>query len=150
MVYIIQNQITQVPVVASRNNPDNSADFYLWNMEHKLTGQVWNFIPYKVPPTTTYKPGYDLFCVGVDDSVPQRLTGNTQCTGVTGTTNVHLIPGEYYLRIYSQSSPSNLNPLQAEYQVYDTQALMVGINQNIPITYSGNSDIFIVYNEDND
>lgn len=148
MVYIEQNQSNQVPVVASRNNPDNSANYYLWSLTHKLTFQAWRFIPYRIPPTTTYKPGYDLFCITVDETIPQHLTGNTSCTGVTSC-NVHLIPGEYYVKIYSQSSNTNLDPNLADYLVYETMGLMVGINQEIPITYSGNSDIFIVYNEDN-
>ena len=145
MIYINQNQQNQVPATCSRNNL-SSGNVYLWDMEHKLTGQLWRFIPYRVPPNTTYSPGYDLFCITVDDTQAESLTGNTGCT----ICNVHLIPGEYYVNIYAQTSITNLNPQQTEELVYQTQGLMVGVNQNVPVTYSGNTDIFIVYNEDND
>jgi hypothetical protein len=148
MIYINQDETNQVPVVCSRNNL-SSGDVYLWSMTHKLTFQTWNFIPYRIPPTTTYKPGYDLFCITVDNSLPQTFTGNTSCSGSTSC-NIHLIPGEYWVRIYSQSSNTNLNPDLSLELVYETMGLMVGTNQNDPITYSGNSDVFIVYNEDND
>ena len=150
MIYIIQNITNQVPVVVERNNPDMSDDVYLWEMKHKLTLETWYFIPYKIIPSVTYKPGYDLFCIKSNLSAPQVLTGATGCETGNTVCNVHLIPGEYYVKIYSQSQANNLNPLLSDYLVYETQGLLVGINQDIPITYSGNSDIFIVYNEDND
>jgi len=145
MLYINQGQLTQVPATCSRNNI-YGGPVYLWDMEHKLTGQKWSFIPFRIVPITSYEPGYDLFCITVDDSIPHSLTGNTLC----GSCNVHLIPGEYYVNVYSQTSTTNLLPANAEELVYQTQGLVVGTNQNEPVTYEGTSDIFIVYNEDND
>jgi hypothetical protein len=145
MLYINQSQLTQVPATCSRNNI-NGGGVYLWEMIHKLTGQYWSFIPYRIPPITTYQPGYDLFCITVDDTQPESLTGNTVC----GDCNVHLIPGEYWVRIYSQTSTTNLFFAFADELVYETIGNVVGVNQNEPVTYSGTSDIFIVYNEDND
>jgi len=107
---------------------------------------VWNFLPYRIPPSTTYEPGYDLFCMNVNYSVPESLTGNTDCNSC----NIHLIPGEYWVRIYSQSSLTNLDPSLTDELVYETMGLMVGVNQNEPITYQGDDDVFILYNEDND
>ena len=149
MIYIYQNEINEVPATCSRNNLDGGP-VYLWSMIHKLTFQSWNFIPYRIPPSTTYKPGYDLFCINSDNSLPESLTGNTGCESGDTICNIHLIPGEYWVRIYSQTSTTNLNPQQTDELVYETMGLMVGVNENEPITYSGNSDIFIVYNEDND
>lgn len=145
MVYIYQNQQNDTPAVCDRNML-GVYDYFLWEMTHKLTFQKWTFIPYEIPYTTDYYPGYNLFTINVDDSIAQSLTGNT----TSGSTNVHLIPGEYWLKIYAQDSPTNLNPNNASELVYQQIATLVGTNQNEPITYSGNSDIFIVYNEDND
>lgn len=146
MIYITQNQQNQVPVVCERNTLVSGATTYLWSMTHKLSFQSWKFLPYKVVPSVSYEPGYDLFCITADDSIPQSLTGNTTCSSC----NVHLIPGEYYVKIYAQSSNTNLNPNLADELVYETMGLLVGVNQNNPITYSGNADVFIVYNEDNE
>jgi hypothetical protein len=145
MLYINQNQQNEVPATCSRNNIDGGG-VYLWEMIHKLTLREYYFIPFRIPPSVTYAPAYDLFCILVDDSLPESLTGNTIC----GDCNVHLIPGEYWVKIYAQSSSTNLNPTLSDELVYETQGLLVGVNQDIPVSYSGNSDIFILYNEDND
>jgi len=146
MIYIRQGLQNTVPAVCSRNLIDENADIYLWDMEHKLTSQTFRFIPYMYDWTTDYLPGYNQFDISVDDTQPQSLTGNT----VTGTTNVYLIPGEYYVTIYGQTSNSNLNPTLSEEIVYQTQGLVVGANKNTPVSYSGETDIFILYNPDND
>lgn len=145
MIYLYQDQNNQVPAVCSRNGflMDPA---YLWVITHKLTGTMWNFIPFRIPPTTDYKPGYDLFCIQVSGGT-QVYTGATSCSN---TVNLDLIPGEYYINIYEQYSPSNLNPNNADDIVYETLMFVIGVNQNQPITYSGTSDIFILYNEDND
>lgn len=145
MVYIYQNQQNDTPAVCDRNML-GVYDYFMWEMVHKLTLQKWTFIPYEIPYTTTYYPGYNLFNIGVDYSIPESLTGNT----TSGTTNVHLIPGEYWLRIYAQDSPTNLNPNNSSELVYQQISTLVGTNQNNPVTYSGDSDVFIVYNEYND
>ena len=146
MIYINQGQLNQAAAVCSRNkslaNPT-----YLWAMSHKLSNTRYRFIPFRVPPSTVgYEPGYDLFCITIDNSIPESLTGNTQCEDC----NVHLIPGEYYLKVYEQVSSTNLNPALSYDVVYETIVNVVGTNLNIPVSYSGTSDIFIIYNADND
>lgn len=145
MIYAYQNQLNTLHVVCSRNktlaNPT-----YLWSVSHKLTLQSWKFIPYRELPSVDYEPGYDQFCVTINDSIPQSFTGNTTCPSC----NVHLIPGEYYIKIYQQTSATNLNPNLADGVVYETLMNVVGVNQNIPTSYSGTSDTYILYNPDND
>lgn len=145
MIYIYQNQQNDVPATCDRNML-GEYDYFMWEMVHKLTFQKWCFIPYEIPYSTPYYPAYNLFNINVDDSTPQSLTGNT----TSGTTNVHLIPGEYWVRIWAQDSPTNLNPENADELVYEVIGMMLGTNQNTPDAYSGNSDVYIVYNPDND
>ena len=149
MIYAYQGQNNQLAVTASRNRLDTASDVYLWSVTHKLSFQSWKFIPYVVTPSVDYEPGYNLFCVNIDDSTPQVLTGATGCTG-TSITNVHLIPGEYFITIYSQTSPSNLNTNLTTEIVAQDLMVVVGTNANNPITYSGDTDVFIMYNPDND
>jgi hypothetical protein len=148
MIYINQGELNEAAAVASRNKTLTGNVTYLWSMQHKLSGRRYRFIPFRILPATTYPPGYDLFCITIDDSIPESLTGNTIC----GDCNVHLIPGEYYLKIYEQLSTTNLNPQLSYDVVYETIVNVVGTNQNNPVTYSGTSDgdVFIIYNADND
>lgn len=145
MIYVYQDQINDAAIPASINKSLGSP-YYLWSMTHKLSGQQFRFIPYHIPPCVTYKVSYDLFNFDIDDSIPQVLTGAT----MTGQTNVHLIPGEYFLKVYEQTSPSNLNPTLAYNVVNETLVNVVGTNANNPVSYSGNSDVFIIYNDNND
>lgn len=145
MIYLTQGQQNDVPAICSRNK-DLPNPTYLWSTTHKLSNQRWQFIPYRIPPSVDYTPGYDLFNINVDDSIPQSLTGNT----TSGTTNVHFIPGEYYVKVYEQTSTGNTNPNLSFNVVYETLMTVVGTNQNNPVTYSGTSDIYIMYNPDND
>jgi hypothetical protein len=150
MIYAQQGQLNQLAVTASRNRLDTTADRYLWSVTHKLSFQSWKFIPFMITATTDYEPGYNLFCVNIDDSTPQVFTGATGCdTGAT-LCNVHLIPGEYYFKIYSQDTNNNLNPNLTTEVVAEGMMTVVGVNQNNPITYSGDTDVFIMYNPDND
>lgn len=146
MIYINQSQQNDVPAVCSRNSTLTGTVYWLWSATHKLTLRSYKFVPYRIPPNTDYSPSYDLFNINVNDSIPESLTGNT----ISGTTNVHLIPGEYYVRCYQQTTNSNLNPLLSDGVVWESMMTCVGDNQNEPITYSGQSDVFIVYNENND
>jgi len=147
MIYVTQGQINEMPAVCSRNatlvNPR-----YLWNLTHKLSLEEWNFIPYRVPPSVDYKPGYDLFCLQIDDSIAQRLIGTSCDLGTVA--NLHLIPGQYYYKVYEQNSASNLNPNLASDIVNEGMLTVVGTNANNPTTYSGDTDVFIMYNPDND
>ncbi len=145
MIYLYQNQYTNASGSCSRNSTMVDP-YYMWNMEHKLSGEIFNFIPYRIPPTTNYKPGYDLFNIGIFDNIPESLTGDT----MTGQTNVHLIPGEYFLKVYQQMSGNTLQPTTEENVVFQTLVNVVGTNQNIPVSYQGEDDIFIIYNSDND
>ena len=148
MIYLNQSQQNQAAAVCTRNaSLTGGTIVYLWNLQHKLSGRVFNFIPFRLIPSVTYKPAYDLFCIDIDDSIPQVLTGTTQC----GQTNVHLIPGEYALTVYQQLSTSNLNPSLSSGIVYQTLVIVDGVNQNNPTVYPGGTDgVFIIYNSDND
>jgi hypothetical protein len=117
-------------------------------MVHKLSNQRFRFIPFRVPPSISgYEPAYDLFCIDIDDSIPEVLTGATVC----GQTNVHLIPGEYALKVYEQYSTTNLNPALSHDVVYETLVNVVGTNQNNPTVYSGTTDTYyVIYNPNND
>lgn len=148
MIYVHQNQVNQAAAVCSRNatiaNP-----VFLWNMVHKLSLKVYNFIPFEIPSNTTYFPAYDLFCFNINDQIPEVLSGASVC----GQTNVHLIPGEYYLKVWEQTSNSNLTPpTDNNLIVYQTLVNVIGVNQNVPITYSTPTDesVFIIYNPNND
>jgi len=144
MIYLYQNEFNQAAAVCSRNSTLNNPVF-LWKMVHKLSNQEWRFIPFRILPSEPYKPAYDLFCINIDDSIPEVLTGATVC----GQTNVHLIPGEYSLEVYQQVSSINLNPLLSSGLVYQTLVNMIGTNQNIPVTYSGQSNNYVIYDPDN-
>jgi hypothetical protein len=144
MIYLYQNQNNQAAAVCSRNATLNNPVF-LWKMVHKLSNEEYRFIPFRILPDVSYKPSYDMFCIDIDDSIPEVLTGTTSC----GQTNVHLIPGEYSLEVYQQVSNSNLDPSQSSGLVYQTLVNMVGTNQNIPVTYSGESNNYVIYDPDN-
>ena len=146
MVYLNQGQLNQSAFVASRNKQLLGNVTYLFSMMHKLTGQKWRFIPFRIPPSVDYEPSYDLFCINIDETIPESLSGNTSC----GDCNLHLIPGEYYVKIYEQLSTTNLDPQYSYDVVNETIVNVVGTNKNIPTSYSGTSDVFIVYNPDND
>jgi len=145
MVYINQGELSQAAFVASRNKQLGGNVTYLFSIMHKLSGQRWRFIPYRIPPSVDYTPSYDLFCINVDFNIPENYIGS-----ICGDCNIHLIPGEYYLKIYEQLSPTNLDPQFSYDVVNETLVNVVGENKNIPTSYSGTSDVFIVYNENND
>lgn len=144
MIYLYQNQNNQAAAVCSRNATISNPVF-LWKMVHKLSNEEYRFIPFRILPSVSYKPAYDLFCIDINDAIPQVLTGATAC----GVTNIHLIPGEYSLEVYQQVSTQNLNPAQSSGLVYQTLVNMVGVNQNIPVTYSGQSNNYVIYDPDN-
>jgi hypothetical protein len=101
-------------------------------------------VPYRIPPSVGYSPGYDLFSITIDPSQPEAfLTGAT----TTGQTNVHLIEGEYYVKVWEQSASlsGNTNPSLAYDVVYETIAQVNYSASTQPITYSGRSDIYKIY-----
>lgn len=144
MIYLYQDQNNQAAAVCSRNSTISNPVF-LWRLVHKLSNAEYLFIPFRILPVVDYKPAYDLFCIDIFDNIPEVLTGATGC----GQTNVHLIPGEYSLEVFQQSSNSNLNPNLSQGLVYQTLVNMVGVNQNIPVTYSGQSNNYVIYDPDN-
>ena len=80
----------------SRNKNLTGSVCYLFGFKHKLSQEVWRFVPYRIPPTVGYSPGYDLFSININPNSPETgLTGAT----TTGQTNVHLIEGEYYVKV---------------------------------------------------
>jgi hypothetical protein len=94
----------------------------------------------------SYEPYYDLFGVVVSNTATESLTGNTTPTECV----VDLICGEWYLKIYEQNSATNLNPSLA-YNVVQEGILTVNcLEQNIPISYDDQDDVFIIYNPDNE
>jgi hypothetical protein len=146
MIYINQGILNpSVAAVCSRNKTLSSPT-YLWSAQHKLSSKSWKFIPFRIPPSVNYSPGYDLFTIEVDDTQPESFTASTSAN----TVNLHFYPGEYYVKIYEQASPTNLNPALSYDVVNETIMNVIGTNQNTPISYSGTPDIFIIYNSDND
>jgi hypothetical protein len=145
MIYLNQGQLNQPATVCSRNATLNNP-YYLWSATHLLSRQTWNFIPFRIPPATVgYSPGYDLFCFSIDENSPQVFTGSC------GVVNVHLLPGQYELQVWEQTSNTNLHLSAATNIVQTNMLTVVGVNKNIPITYSGGGgDTYIIYNADND
>lgn len=139
MIWIYEGQ-NESPATCSRNatltNP-----YYLWVMEHKLSGQEFNFVPYRIIPSVSYPPGYDLFSIKVDLGSAQVLTGAT----TTGQTNVHLLDGEYYLSIYETPTQTLTIP-SVDNLVYQaiTQVVLSGASET-PVAYSGTSSVFKIY-----
>jgi len=91
-----------------------------------------------------YSPGYDLFSVKIDLNSPESyLTGAT----TTGQTNVHLLDGEYYVKVWEQSTAlsGNTNPSLAYDVVYETMGIVNYSASTAPITYSGTTDVFKIY-----
>jgi hypothetical protein len=142
MIYLIEGQ-NNAAATCSRNKTLTGQVSYLWSMKHKLSGQVWRFVPYRVLPDVLYPPGYDLFSIKIDLSTPEVLTGAT----TSGQTNVHLIDGEYYVKIWEQSTSlsGNTNPMSAHDVVYETIADVKYSASTTPISYSGTTDIYKVY-----
>ena len=147
MIAINQGQLNNVIATCSRNKQLTGTVYYLWTMTHKLTKQNWKFIPYLLPATGAvgYEPSYDLFQVNVNENSAQVYIA----TGTTTPVNLHLIPGQYFVKIYEQASPTNLNPLQSYDVVYEGMANVIGTNPayNDIVEYTGNSasQIFKVY-----
>lgn len=142
MIILNQSELNVATATCSLNK-QLTAPTYLWSMRHKLTNQSWKFIPFRYPPNTTYKPSWDLFSIRVDNSLPETFTATT----ADNTTNLHLLPGDYFVKIYEQNSSSNLNPSNSYDVVYETTARVIGTGNttNNLISYSGDTQIFSIY-----
>lgn len=144
MIQIQKGTFNEVVATCSRNKTLTGNVTYLWSMTHKLTKQNWKFIPFRVPATVDYAPSYDLFTMNVDSSSPEVFTASTSAN----TVNLHLEPGQYFVKIYEQCSTTNLNPMLSYDYVYEGTANVnwSGSPQNEIIAYTANTDVFIVYN----
>jgi hypothetical protein len=138
MIIFEEGQNTS-PATCSRNAQMDDP-YYVWSMTHKLSSRNWTFIPYRIPPTVQYKPGYDLFSIKIDYGQPEVLTGAT----TTGQTNVHLMEGEYYITVY-ESSGVTLNINQTYSTVYQTIGQVNSSGSTEPVQYTGTTDVFTVY-----
>lgn len=146
MIYLNQQVANEPAATCTRNSTLTGTTYYLWSMTHKLSGQRKQFIPYRIPPVVSYEPYYDLFGVVVSNTSPESLTGNTTPTECV----VDLICGEWYLKIYEQLSPTNLNPSLAYNVVQETIVTVNCYEQNTPVSYDDQDDVFIIYNPDNE
>jgi hypothetical protein len=143
MIYLQQGNINQPTLVTcSRNKTLTGAVTYLWTIRHKLSQQSWKFIPYRSPNITTYEPSKDLFYISVNENTPEVFIGN-----ITTTANLHLIPGEYYIKIYEQTSTTNLNPAHAYDVVYEGMLIVKSDDPINQIAYTGNSEVIIIYQQ---
>ena len=141
---ILNEGYNNANATCSRNKNLTGSVCYLFSFKHKLSQEVWRLVPYRIPPSVGYAPGYDLFSITIDPSQPEAyLTGAT----TTGQTNVHLIEGEYYVKVWEQSTAlsGNTNPQLAYDVVYETIAQVNYSASTNPITYSGTSDIYKIY-----
>ena len=146
MIPINQAELNTVVATCSRNKQLTGSVYYLWTMTHKLTKQNWKFIPYLLPATGAigYEPSYDQCQIDGDSASAEVFIA----TGTTTPVNLHLIPGHYYVKIYEQASPTNLNPLTAFDVVYEGMANIIGTNPvyNDIEVYTGNTNTtFKVY-----
>lgn len=142
---IILNQgYNEGNATCSRNKTLTGNVCYLWSMKHKLSGEVTRFVPYRIPPSVNYAPGYDLFSITIDpNSANAYLTGAT----MTGQTSLNIYDGEYYVKIYEQSTSlsGNTNPSLAYDVVYETIGRVNYSASTTPISYSGTTDIYKIY-----
>lgn len=142
---IILNQgYNEANATCSRNKTLTGSVCYLWSMKHKLSGEVTRFVPYRIQPSVNYAPGYDLFSVTINPgSANAYLTGAT----TTGQTSLNIYNGEYYLKIYEQSTSlsGNTNPSLAYDVVYEGIVRVNYSADTAPIQYSGTTDIYTIY-----
>ncbi len=102
MIPINQSELNTVVATCSRNKQLTGNVYYLWTMTHKLTKQNWKFIPYLLPATGAigYEPSYDQFQIDVDSASAEVFIA----TGTITPVNLHLIPGQYYVKIYESKN----------------------------------------------
>jgi len=141
MVYLNVGENNQVIATCSVNK-QLSSPTYLWSMRHKLTNESWKFIPFRVQPSVSYSPSYDQFMINCDYNSPQVYTAST----ANDTANLHLTAGDYFIKVYEQTSTTNLNPMLSYDVVYETIGRVIGTGTTAPnISYTGSTDIFKVY-----
>lgn len=126
---------------ASRNKELNNPT-YLFSFYHKLSGQTWRVIPYVGDWTNDYTSRFDTFRIKIDYDTPQSLSGNT----TSGSTNVHLIEGDYWISIYEQISTTNLDPSKSFNKVIETFGYVVPETTTNP-TYEGDNYEYKIYEQ---
>jgi len=140
MIYLNVGEVNTAVATCSVNK-QLSNPTYLWSMRHKLTNQKWRFIPYRIPPAVNYSPSWDQFIINVDYNSTEVFTGTS-----ANAVNLHLIDGEYFVKVYEQTSTTNLNPAYSYDVVYETIANVTGTGTtNNIISYSATTDVFKVY-----
>lgn len=139
MIYVNQGQYN-TPIATCSRNKSLSNPYYLWTIRHKLSNQAWQFIPYREQSITTYPPSYDVFKLNILLNQPEIYIGtiNTIC-------NLHLIPGEFYVKIYEQVSNSNLNPALSYDVVYEGLMVVIAEDPIEEIDYTGTTNTWVVY-----
>jgi hypothetical protein len=144
MILITEGQNNTVNATCSRNKQLTGSPTYLWTMRHKLSNRSWGgFIPFRIIPSVSYTPGYDLFTIKVDPTQPEVYTSTTSAD----TVNLHLYEGEYFVKIYEQVSTTNLNPSLSYDVVYEGIAKVLTTGDTYQqISYTGNSNVFKIYN----
>lgn len=140
MIILNKNITNSAIATCTRNKTLTSNNvYYLWTIRHKLSDQQWKFIPYRVEPSVDYKPSYDKFIIGTYLNQPELYIGDNM-----NYVNLHLISGEYYLKIYEQVSSTNLDP-SLSYDVVYEGMIDVPQDNKVEKTYTGNTDTYIVY-----
>lgn len=141
MIILQQGTTNQAIATCTRNKSLTGSPTFLWTIKHKLSSQSWQFIPYRVVPTnTTFLPSFDIFNISVYLDQPEvyiKTNGNE--------VNLHLIPGEYYLKIYEQTSTTNLNPQLSYDVVYEGMIVVKSQNPINDVSYTGTTTDAIVY-----
>lgn len=141
MIQIATSGVTTFAATCSLNATITNP-IYLFEFQHKLNNEYFYVIPYMEQWYTSYPPQWNLFNISVDINQPQSLTGNT----LSGSTNVWLLPGEYYMKVYQQTSNSNLNPLLSQGMIYKTMAKVDDYCYPEP-AYQGTDNEWVVYDE---
>lgn len=142
MILLDQNILNTATATCSVNK-QLSNPTYLWSIKHKLTNQSWKFIPFKIPAQVNYNPSYDLFTIRTDFTQPEVFTASTSAN----TVNLHLIAGDYFVKVYEQVSTTNLNPNLSFDVVYETTARVIGepSSENTTVAYTANTEVFTIY-----
>lgn len=140
MIYLNVGDVNTAVATCSVNK-QLSNPTYLWSMRHKLTNQSWRFIPYQIPAAVNYTPTYDQFLINIDYNSTQVFTGTS-----ANAVNLHLIDGEYFVKVYEQTSTTNLNPAYSYDVVYEAIASVQGTGTTTTqIAYTATTNVFKVY-----
>jgi len=139
MIYVNQGQYN-TPIATCSRNKQLSNPYYLWTIRHKLSNQSWSFIPYREQSITSYPPSYDIFQLDILLNQPENYIGSSGLT-----CNLHLIPGEYYTKIYEQLSSTNLLASQTYDVVYEGMMVVLSEDPIESIEYTGTSNTWVVY-----